>query len=282
MKTIIYSLIAIILFGIIASGFANKETNLLLIQSTDKNTSSELLTQSAEIISARLKSFGSDNYKISIVAEKNQIQVLFPKNWDIKVVEKLITQKGVFAFYETYNKTELTELLNGDKHLFSLLKNDDDKGADIGCTSASEIEKVNDYLSSTGLNQKCKFSWEQLSKDSEVCLFALIPDNLNGEIIRGSDIESIQSEEDKTSKTFYIEIQLKEAMEKAWADATKRNMNKAIAILLDDNVLSAPIVRSEINGGKCSISGDFTQTEVRYFAALGNNGVLPVSFKIVN
>jgi preprotein translocase subunit SecD len=50
---------------------------------------------------------------------------------------------------------------------------------------------------------------------------------------------------------------------------------------LDDQVIYAPIVRSVINGGHCTISGNLTKPEAAYIAALGNNGELPVSFKVV-
>lgn len=50
----------------------------------------------------------------------------------------------------------------------------------------------------------------------------------------------------------------------------------------NDAVISAPIVKSEINGGNCQITGDFTPDEARCIAAIGNNGELPLLFEIVN
>jgi preprotein translocase subunit SecD len=66
-----------------------------------------------------------------------------------------------------------------------------------------------------------------------------------------------------------------------WADATKRNINYSIALLLDDKVLMAPTIRSEINGGNCEITGNFTQRELRFIAAIGNNRELPVGFVLL-
>lgn len=285
MKTILYSLIAIIVFGIIATGYTNKVAlkNSILIVSTDSNISSDLLSQSAKIISNRLKSFSSEKFDITVNSSKNQIQVVLTNDWDLKAVENLLIQKGALAFYETYNHRSFAELLNGDNHLFSLLNSVDTNklSVKIGCTSITDIDKVNDYLSTIGLDQKCKFAWRQISGNSEICLYALKLNSEKGALIVGSDIESVKSNQDKELKNFELEIMLKKSAIELWANATKRNINNAIAIVIDNNVLSTPIVNTVIDSGKCEITGDFTQSEVRYFAAIGNNGVLPVSFKVV-
>ena len=285
MKTILYALIAILIFGTIATRFANKASleNGILIQSVEKNISSVSLSQSAKIISDRLKDYSSEKFDITINPEKNQIQVIFTEKWDLKTAENLLVKKGTFAFYETYDHKSLSELLNGDTHLFSLLRGSDpnNSAAKIGCTSIADVDKVNGYLNSLGLNQKCKFSWGQVSDNSEICLYALKSDVEKGVLLTGTDVESMKFNQDAASKDYYIEIRFNKSAAELWHDATKRNINHAIAIVLDENVICAPIVRSEINNGICQIAGDYTENQVRYFAAIGNNGVLPVSFKVV-
>ena len=78
-----------------------------------------------------------------------------------------------------------------------------------------------------------------------------------------------------------VDIRFKKQAIEVWANATRRNINNSIAIVLDDEVICAPIVRSEITGGLCNITGNFTETEVKYMASLGNNGEMPLSFSIV-
>jgi len=255
MKTILYSLIAIFIFGIIASGFTNKGNarrgntqNSILIQSTDKNASSVLLSQSAKIISARLKDFSPERFDVKVIQEKNQIRVELTNARTSKTIEKLLLQKGSFAFYETYNRVSFSKLLNGNTRLFSLLNSPAtrDSSLTIGCASGSEIEKVTAYLNTLGLEQKCKFAWDQHSDDSDVCLYALKIDNAKGALIIGNDIESVKSNQDNATKAFMVNIRLKRSAVEIWSDATKRNINKAIAIVLDNEVLSAPKVRSVI------------------------------------
>lgn len=266
-------------------GFTNKSntTHRILIQSTDSKISSVKLSQSAEIITNRLKSFSTEKFDVTAFPDKNQIQVTLTNNWDLKVAEDLAIHKGALAFYETYNRKSLSELLTGDYHLFSLFNagNANDSSAEIGCTSIKEVEKINDYLNTLGLNQKCKFVWSRDSDNSDACLYALKINSEKGALITGTDIESVKFNQGKASKNNEIEIRLKESAVELWADATKRNINNAIAIVLDNNVLSAPIVRSVITGGHSIITGNFSQIEAKYIAALGNNGELPGSFKVV-
>jgi preprotein translocase subunit SecD len=52
-----------------------------------------------------------------------------------------------------------------------------------------------------------------------------------------------------------------------FAVATEQNLMKPIAILVDGEVLSAPIVREKITGGRAIISGDFTLEEAQRIAS---------------
>jgi len=285
MKTIIYLLIAGFAFGIIASGFSNPASaeTRILIQSADNNISPAALSQSATIFTARLKEFSSEKFELKVIPGKNQIQVVLADGWDQKIAEDLLTHQGSLSFYATYNRESFSKLLKGDNQLFSLLKADgpDHSMAVIGCAAAPEVEKVNEYLKTVQLNQKCKFAWGQPSGDGNVCLYALRLEGEKGALLTGSDVESAKSGQDKASGINELGIEFKKPAVQLWADATRRNINNAIAIVLDNKVLYAPVLRDAIEGGKCSITGDFTQAEVRYFAALCNNGELPVSFKIV-
>lgn len=61
---------------------------------------------------------------------------------------------------------------------------------------------------------------------------------------------------------------------------TKRNLNKQLAIFLDDQMLMAPTVQSVISGGQAYISGQFTAAQTKTFALLLNSGALPAPVKI--
>lgn len=67
-----------------------------------------------------------------------------------------------------------------------------------------------------------------------------------------------------------------------WAALTKANLKRSVAIVLDDNVYSAPTVKSEITGGRSEISGSFTAEETRDLANVLKSGKMPAPAKIVS
>jgi SecD/SecF fusion protein len=66
-----------------------------------------------------------------------------------------------------------------------------------------------------------------------------------------------------------------------WAELTKANVGKAIAIVLDGVVYSAPRVNGEISGGQSSISGNFTIEDTKDLANTLKSGRMPVPAHIV-
>ena len=279
MKTLTYLLIPIIILSIIASSFARKaETkHTLLLQSSERTISSVSLTKSAEVLSRRLKDFSTEKFEVSILEKSQQIKVIMYGEWDMPAVKMLAVHKGVVEFYETYNQADLTALLNGDNRLFSLLTKDipGGSGAKIGCTQDTGVARVNKYLETLDLGQNCKFAWTQDFNKTRICLYALKISNSKGPVINYNDIESVKYDED------IIKIKLKSDASGKFAEATRRNLNNDIAIVLDGNVISAPNVRSEIDSGEIEISGKFTKTEAGYVASMLNGGVMPGSFIIV-
>ena len=65
-----------------------------------------------------------------------------------------------------------------------------------------------------------------------------------------------------------------------FAEITRANIGKPFAIVLDNKVLSAPVIREPIQGGSGVISGGMTLNEAKDLALLLRSGALPVSIKI--
>ena len=68
---------------------------------------------------------------------------------------------------------------------------------------------------------------------------------------------------------------------KRFADATRENVGRLFAIVLDDQVISAPVIREPILGGSGVISGRFTVQEVNDLALLLRAGALPAPLTIL-
>jgi len=63
--------------------------------------------------------------------------------------------------------------------------------------------------------------------------------------------------------------------------ATTRNIGKPFAVILDDQVISAPIIREPIEHGTVQISGNFTAQSAKELALLFRTGALPARLTIV-
>ena len=66
-----------------------------------------------------------------------------------------------------------------------------------------------------------------------------------------------------------------------WAQITKKNLKRPVAIVLDGFVYSAPVIQSEITGGISQISGHFTTDDTRDLANVLKSGKMPAPTKIV-
>ena len=66
-----------------------------------------------------------------------------------------------------------------------------------------------------------------------------------------------------------------------WAQLTKQNIGKWIAIVLDGYVYSAPTVQNEITGGSSIITGNFTPDQTKDLANVLNSGKMPAPAHIV-
>ncbi|XLQ19651.1 MAG: protein translocase subunit SecD [Candidatus Moraniibacteriota bacterium] len=69
---------------------------------------------------------------------------------------------------------------------------------------------------------------------------------------------------------------------KMFADITKRNLGKTVAIYVDNQVVSAPTVQAEIVDGTAVISGNFEIEEAKELARSLNEGAMPVPFELVS
>lgn len=78
-----------------------------------------------------------------------------------------------------------------------------------------------------------------------------------------------------------IQLQFDDEGTKLFADITKRNVGKPVAIFLDNELLQAPVIQVEIPNGQAVITGDYTITEANAQVKRLNEGALPVPINLV-
>lgn len=69
---------------------------------------------------------------------------------------------------------------------------------------------------------------------------------------------------------------------KLFADLTKNNIGKSIAIYLDGQIISAPTVQAEITNGEAVITGNFSVDEAKNLVKRLNEGALPVPINLIS
>ncbi len=99
--------------------------------------------------------------------------------------------------------------------------------------------------------------------------------------LTGGDLEQAEVVFDQTTGNPAVSLSFSDEGAIKFADITERNIGKPVAIMLDDEVVSAPQVSDKITGGFAQISGEFTLEEARQLAIQLNAGALPVPVNLV-
>ncbi len=79
-----------------------------------------------------------------------------------------------------------------------------------------------------------------------------------------------------------VSLQFDKEGSKIFADLTKKNLDKTIAIYIDNEIITSPVVRTEITDGQAEISGDYSLDEAKKLAGRLNEGALPVPINLVS
>lgn len=98
--------------------------------------------------------------------------------------------------------------------------------------------------------------------------------------LEGEGVEDSRSDYDEHGRPA-IKMTMTPTGSRTWAKLTTDNVNRFIAIVLDDIVYSAPIVNGPIEGGNSEISGNFTVQEAQDLASILRIGRIDAPAKIV-
>ena len=100
-------------------------------------------------------------------------------------------------------------------------------------------------------------------------------------LLTGADLSTARVSIDQTTSEPYVSVELNAAGAKAFADLTEANVNKRLAIVLDGNVHSAPVIRERIPSGQAQITGGFTTEEATDLAIVLRAGALPAPVQVL-
>lgn len=144
-------------------------------------------------------------------------------------------------------------------------------------------EKAIEEISATAqLTFRPGNSYATTERDAKGAMVYKTPTGETEEILMdGSNVQKAQSMIDNSEgvSKYVVSLELKDASK--FAEITKNYLNKTVSIWMDDIMLSAPTVQTEIKDGKASITGNFTMSEATDLANKINAGALPFKLETV-
>lgn len=197
---------------------------------------------------------------------------------------------------------QVTERLNTDSvagPLISLMSLNGQGGSVLAWVDKNKMRQLNEYFSRPDVMAKfpsdLEFRWSRKPVDDATGA----TETLNGKFelyavkkrpgsetapLDGSVVTLARADPDPTSGDIQVTLNMNNDGAKIWADMTTKaanNGNREVAILLDDEVVSAPRVINPITGGNTSITGGFSLEEAQDLAQILQVGKLPAGTRIV-
>ena len=166
------------------------------------------------------------------------------------------------------------------------------KGPVVGISKVSDTARVNELLDNPAVRgifpENLRFMWSSEAVQGNILsLYAIKVTTRSGDArLDGERITEASQEFDRNGNVQVI-MQMDGQGSSVWANMTRENKGSAIAIVMDDEVYSAPIVQGEIPNGRSTISmggGNRAEnlTEAQDLANLLNAGSLPAPLNIVD
>ena len=100
-------------------------------------------------------------------------------------------------------------------------------------------------------------------------------------LVSGADLVDAQPGFDQRSSEPIVSFRFNSSGARKFAEATQQNVGKPFAIVLDNKVISAPVIREPILGGSGQISGSFTVQSANDLAILLRAGALPAPLTVI-
>ncbi len=122
------------------------------------------------------------------------------------------------------------------------------------------------------VGQTAQLSFAEVSSDGK---------DLKKTDLTGADLKSAQLAFDSVGGKPMVSLTFTDEGAKKFAALTEKNVGKVIPIVLDDQVVSAPVVNEKIADGNAQISGNFTQDQATQLAVQLNAGALPIPVKLI-
>ncbi|MBJ2184362.1 MAG: protein translocase subunit SecD [Muribaculaceae bacterium] len=259
------------------------------------------------VLRNRIDQFGVVSPNIQVLQGKDgQILLELPGVKDHERVRDLLQRSANLEFYETYTTDQIAGALANTAArlaadsaynaapLAALLQNPG-YGATVGyAPDARAMAAIDELLASSVaknlLPSDLKLRWSVKpatrvdASGKEVNFgYALYALRANGgkPALDGKAVSDASSDYDPLRGN-EVSMRMNPEGARAWARITAANINRQVAIVLDDKVYSAPNVNTAIEGGSSSITGDFSLEEAKDLANVLKSGKMDAKVHIIS
>ena len=209
------------------------------------------------------------------------------------VAQATSTADSLAAALKGENKAQSVDLAQIKKEhpLLAVLQvNSSGQGPVVAYANYKDTADINKYLSmkeiQAELPKDLRLKWgvsayEYDPKGQTFELYAIRSTERNGRApLEGDVVVSAKDEYDQFGKPA-VSMSMNTDGSRRWAQLTKQNIGKSIAIVLDGYVYSAPNVNTEITGGNSQITGHFTPEQAKDLTNVLKSGKMPAPARIV-
>lgn len=160
-------------------------------------------------------------------------------------------------------------------------------GAIVGTVSKNDTANINflldKYKDTFPADVRFKWGFKPVDdRETYFQLFALRGDgSKRGPALDGDVVVSARADQGQRGSAWEVSMQMNSAGSSRWATITGTEVGRAIAIVLDGYVYSAPNVNDKIEGGRSSITGNFTPEEAKDLENTLKSGKMKAGVRIV-
>ena len=258
-----------------------------------------MVSNSYNVLRTRIDRFGVVSPNIQKLESTGRILLELPGVKEPERVIKLLKSTANLEFYETYTINDLQGALMAlsnaavapvdtttadsvkaepAKNLAQMLWSVQGRGgASIGLVDVRDTAAVNAIMNSPEaarlLPTNLKARWSVKSIDDRGQYYELVAlKTVQGKPVLTGDVVTDASSEFDNMQGQVVSMTMDDNGARQWARITQQNLNKSIAIVLDDQVYSYPNVNSVIEGGRSQITGNFTVEEANDLANVLKTG----------
>lgn len=270
------------------------------------------VSSSTNVLRSRIDQFGVVAPNIQELEKDGQILLELPGVKEHDRVRDLLKSSANLEFYETMPLAEyqgalqqLDNALRADsasngRGLFDYFAGLGAQGNPIALGMATRINRpiIDSLLVSPQakriLPSNLKLAWEvkpvtveipdSTGHVSRMDYYTLVGLRTAGgkAALSGDVVTAATSDFDQMQGGNYVSMTMKPDAAKQWARITAANINKQVAIVLDNQVYSAPNVNSVIEGGRSSITGNFSTDEAKDLANVLKSGKMAAKVNIIS